>query len=171
MNKFVAILFSTFLCACVSSKVSVIQNPVNPGHKVETIALAPNGGVLADAVGVELSNRGFTIIDSAQISSLMIRNNINEIEVMMPSGLRTMYTNGIDAVISVKAIGTNDNQLQGASARINSTSNGKIITGITWENGHGGQEGSAADRQMKKGLSGAATEIAEAISKSLKQIQ
>ena len=41
-----------------------------------------------------------------------------------------------------------------------STENGALIAGVTWQNGFGGQAGSVVDRVMRKGLSQAASEIA-----------
>ena len=41
-----------------------------------------------------------------------------------------------------------------------STENGAVIAGVTWQNGFGGQAGSAVDRVMRKGRSQAASEIA-----------
>jgi hypothetical protein len=43
-----------------------------PKVTVKTIAIMPSRGLLADAVAAELMNHGFTIIDAAATSNLMI---------------------------------------------------------------------------------------------------
>jgi hypothetical protein len=130
--------------------------------------MAPDGGLLADAVGIELSNRGFTVIDQASTSKTMVRLNLNEIEITKPEGLARLKEQGIDAFLIVRAAGGYDQQPQSASARMTSTHNAQLLAGISWQNGWGGQAGSVADRVMRKGLAEAATEIADALVARLK---
>ena len=82
------------------------------------------------AVGIELSNKGFTVIDSATTSKLMIRLNLNEVEIMRPEGLSKLKAQGIDAFLTVRAAGGYDQQPQSATARVNSTHTGQVIAGI-----------------------------------------
>lgn len=155
------------LSGCGSSKLSTLPVMHEEQHSVQIIALAPEGGLLAEAVGIELSNRGYTIIDSASTSKLLIRLNIGELEVANPQALQKLEEKGIDAYLTVKSAGAYDGQVQSASARATSTHSGKIIAGISWQNGWGGMAGSPADRMMRKGLAEAAQEIGEALSESL----
>ena len=74
---------------------------------------------------------------------------------------------GIDALLTVRSVAGYDQQPTSATARINSTHTGRVLAGITWQNGWGGQEGSVADRQHRKGLAEAASEIAEALAKNI----
>ncbi len=74
-------------------------------HSVSVIALAPGGGMLTDAVGVELANRGFTIIDPSSTSNMMVRLNLNEVEISRPEGLAKLKDQGIDAFLIVRAAG------------------------------------------------------------------
>jgi len=131
--------------------------------------MAPSGGLLADAVAVELSNQGYTVIDAADMSQLMIRMNMNEIEIAQPQGLSRLRSQGVDALLTVRAAGGYDGQPQSASARVNSTHTGRVIAGVTWQNGWGGMAGSIADRTMRQGLSEAAREIAGSLARSLPQ--
>lgn len=160
-------LASMLLTACAASKISSLPVSSVPANPINAIAMAPDGGVLADAVAVDLSNRGYTVIDSATTSKLMVRLNLNEIEISTPTGLAKLRTQGIDALLSVKAVGGYDQQPQSASARVTSTYTGKVIAGVTWQNGWGGQAGSMADRTMRKGLSECAAEITEALARGL----
>lgn len=166
-NILLAIISTVILAACASSKISMV--PVSGGstHAVKSIALAPDGGLLSDAVAVELSNRGFNIVDSASTSRMMVRLNLNEVEITRPEGLAKLRDQGIDAFLTVRSAAGYDQQPQSASARINSTHNGSVLAGITWQNGWGGQAGSIADRQHRKGLADAATEIADALAKNI----
>jgi hypothetical protein len=95
----------------------VAPKPVVP---VKVIAMDPGGGLLADAVGVELSNRDYTVIDSAETSKMMTRLGIDEVEVQMPEALSKLKAHGIDAWLTVKSAGGNDGSPQSASARMNS---------------------------------------------------
>ena len=61
-----------------------------------------------------------------------------------------------------------DGRPQSASVRVNSTYDGTIIAGLSWQNGWGGVAGSMADRTMRKDLTQAATEIAEELTKRLR---
>ncbi len=155
------------LASCATSKVSQLPVASKATHEIRAIAMAPEGGLLAEAVGIELSNLGYIVIDSSATSRLMIRLNIDEIEIATPQGLGKLKTKGIDAYLTVKGAGAYDNQIQSASARASSTHTGRIIAGVTWQNGWGGQAGSMADRTMRKGLAEAAQEITESLAVSL----
>jgi hypothetical protein len=160
-----ALLFST---ACASSKLSSLPVTTKPSHPVKVIALAPDGGLLADAVGVEFANRGYRLIDAASTSKMLVRLNLNEVEIARPEGLARLREQGIDAWLSVRAVGGYDQQPQSASARMVSTHSGEVLAGVTWQNGWGGRAGSIADRLMRKGLSEAAAEISAALADRLR---
>lgn len=68
----------------------------------------------------------------------MVRLNLNEIEITRPEGLAKLKDQGIDAFLKVRGAGRYDQQPQSASARINSTHNGKLLAGVTWQNGYAG---------------------------------
>jgi predicted GNAT family acetyltransferase len=167
--KLFCCLAALLLAGCSSSKISTL--PVSGSqsfHSVKVIAFTPGGGLVADAVGVELSNRGFTVIDSSTVSSMMVRLNMNEIEIARPEGLSKLRGQGIDAMLTVRAASGYDDQPQSISARMNSTETGQVLAGVTWQNGYGCAPGSPCDRQWRKGLTEASAEIAEALSKRVK---
>lgn len=165
MKKLFVVTLTSLLAmsGCASSKISSIPISSQAKHFVKVIAFAPGGGLLADAVGVELSNRGFTVVDSSSTSSIMVRLNLNEIEISRPEGLAKFKGQGIDAMLVVRAAGGYDQQPQSASARMTSTHNSQVLAGVTWQNGFGGAAGSPADRVMRKGLTEAAAEIANTL--------
>jgi hypothetical protein len=125
--------------------------------------MMPGGGLLADAVAVELMNHGFTVIDSAAMSNMMVRFNLNEVEISRPENLAKFKGQGIEALLVVRAVGGYDQMPQSASARMTSTKDGRLLAGATWQNGFGGQAGSIADRVMRQGLTQAAAQIARAL--------
>lgn len=156
------------LTACSGSRVSAVKNGNPPAHAIRAIAFAPGGGLMADAVGVELANRGYVVIDTAQVTGIIGRIGLNEIELQQPAGLQAMREQGIDALLSVRSASGPDGTPQSASARMTSTHTGQVISGATWQNGWGGMQGSIADRVMRQDLGEAAEKIADSLTASLK---
>ena len=146
----------------------VIANDQSSEPHCESHSICTRGGLLADALGIELSNRGFTVIESTTVSSMMVRLNLNEVEITRPEGLFKLKDQGIDAILVVRGGGGYDQQPQSPSARMNSTHSGQVLAGVTWQNGFGGAAGSPVDRIMRKGLSEAAAEIATALAERVK---
>lgn len=164
MNRgLVVVVLSIFFSGCAGSRLSLTETGSPITESVNTIALAPGGGLLADAIGVELANHGFNVVDSGAMTALMARLNLDEFELTQPQSLTKLKEKNIDAYLSVKAAGGYDGRPQSASARLNSTTDGKILAGVSWQNGWGGQAGSMADRTMRKDLSGAAAEITRSL--------
>lgn len=128
-------------CAAISAAPTTIIERSSVG----TVALMPGGGVLADAVGVEIANRGFRVVDAQATTSLLARLNLNEFDVSMPAGLAQLRAHGIDAVLVVRSVGGCDQRPESASARLQSTADGMLISGANWQNGRAGAQGSIAD--------------------------
>jgi hypothetical protein len=170
MARVISLFLAYSLVACAGSRISTVSlgDGRKVDHPVKTIAMAPSGGLFADAIAVELANRGFHVIDTAQTSQLLVRLNLNEVEVTQPQNLARLRDGGIDAYLSARAAAGYDGRPQSASVRVNSTYNGTIIAGLSWQNGWGGMAGSMADRTMRKDLVQAAIEIAEELTKRLK---
>lgn len=148
---------------CVGSRVSLTELSYPVTEPINTIALAPGGGILADAIGVELTNSGFNVIETGAMTALMARLNLDEFELTQPQSLNKLKEKNIDAYLSVKAAAGRDGRPQSAIARLNSTTDGKILAGVSWQNGWGGIAGSMADRTMRKDLTEAATEITRSL--------
>jgi hypothetical protein len=92
-----------------------------------------------------------------------MRIGLDEAEIMLPRGLKALSAEGVDAVLVVRSESGYDGLPQSAIARLTSTNDGRLLSGVTWQNGWGGQAGSIADRQMRKDLHEAASEIALAL--------
>jgi hypothetical protein len=93
--------------------------------------------------------------------------NLDEIDISQPEGLSKFSARGIDALLSVRSSGGYDEQPQSASARVTSTDTGRVIAGVSWQNGWGGRAGSIADRAMRQGLADAAKQITDALVQNL----
>lgn len=158
------------LTGCGSSKLTQIPEKHTTEH-IDHIAISPSGGVLADAISVALEADGYTIIDSAETTNLLTRNGLQETETYQPVALAALRSQNIDAILNVRTVSGYDNQPNSAVAKIISTSTGDIISGVAWQNGWGGREGSIADRNMRKGLSDTAREIAKGLEKNMSTIQ
>ena len=174
MKKFLLALCLTclaFLGGCAGPKVSSISiNDSGPKPIVKAIAMNPGGGLMSDAVATELSNKGFTVIDSAATSNLMVRLNLNEIEIARPEGLQKFKAKGIDALLTVKAAASQfDGLPDSATARMVDTNTGKVLAAVNWQNGWAGAAGSPASRMMRSGLQEAASEMANALALRIQQ--
>jgi hypothetical protein len=119
-----------------------VQNLSPLEHPVKTIALAPSGGVLADAIGLELFENGFRVVDTQQTSNVLMRLNLDELEIMEPKSMTSLKERGIDAVLLVRSVAGHDNLPQSASVRVLSASSFSLVAGASWQNGRGGAQGS-----------------------------
>jgi hypothetical protein len=169
MKRSLVVALAFFIAGCAGSHVSVTGTSARISGPINTIALMPGGGILADAIGVELSNHGFNVIESSAMTALMARLNLDEFELTQPQSLEKLKEKNIDAYLSVKAAAGNDRRPQSASVRLNSTTDGRILAGVSWQNGWGGMEGSMADRTMRKDVAGAAKEITQSLIRRIRQ--
>jgi hypothetical protein len=129
-----------------------------------TIAFAPSGGELADAMDKEFVSRGFIVIDRPTMSDLMAKHDITEKEFSKTNKLEILRKEGIGAIITVDAITGYDQEPDSATVRvIKTTSEGDIIASISWQNGKGGDRGSIADGWMRKDVFKAAKEIVKGL--------
>lgn len=163
---FALLSLSLFLNGCGSSKMFVGEGDIKAEdrHSVNTIAMMPGGGLLSDAIAVELFNRGYQVYDTAQTTNLIARQNlINEFEIAKPQNLHLLKEAGIDAYLSVKATIDYDGTPRNVSVRLNSAVNGKLLAGLTWQNGWGCARGSGCDMSMHKDISETAAEIAKGL--------
>src|SRR3990167_2439648 len=161
-------LTSLMVTGCAAPQVNVVRSKAPLESPIRTIALMPSGGILADAIGLELLRFGFNIIDTGKVSSLMIRANLTEIEITQPHNLSRLFTDGIDAVILVKSVAGYDGRPQSASVKIVHTQTGQLIAGANWQNGRGGVQGSQADQNARVDLAIAAQQIADSLGQALR---
>jgi len=108
---------------CATSKLSETYKVTSISHPIETIALAPSGGLMADAIGVELFNRGYKVFDTNTMSNLLVRDGISELEVLKPQNLLKLQDAGIDAFLTARSAGAVRGTPESVSVRIGSVKN------------------------------------------------
>jgi hypothetical protein len=162
-------LIAVFASGCASQSMEVSRSSNPSAKSVKKIALMPGGGVLAEAVGIQLMTAGFDIVDMSSSTSFGARVNENEFEVTRPSNLKALASEyGVDGVLIVKTIGGYDGKPSSAAARVIDTRSGSLLAGVTWQNGKGGAQGSPADNIMRSDISTAAKKVAEGIASALR---
>src|SRR5713101_1560573 len=113
-----ALLVMALASGCATSKVvSSIGTPYS-GPRIKSIAISPGGGVLAEAVGVELFNLGYRVIDPGQMERLVGRSNVSEFEIGTPKSLEALHAEGIDALLIVKSTTRSTGRTDAASVRL-----------------------------------------------------
>lgn len=154
------------LVGCAGARVSSnTRNAVAvPSGK---IGLAPGGGILGDAVGVELFQRGYDIVESTQVKGIIARVNMTEANVSSPQGLEQLRKEGIKTLLIVRSAAGGDGLPQSATVRVVNTETGSTISAVNWQNGYGGMAGSMADRTMRADVVAAAQQISDELSKSI----
>ena len=167
-RRLCALVAMLLVFGCASSKVSQTINTTHSGPKIRAVALSPGGGVLADAIGVELFNRGFTVMDPSQAGTLLGRSDLTEFEIATSPNLQALSEKGVDALLVVKSANAADGKPQSASVRLTNTKTQQVVAAVSWQNGWGGQAGSMADRTMRKDVADAAKEIVDTLSKSMR---
>jgi len=135
--------------------------------EIHSIAMNPSGGLLGDAIAMNLAARGYNVYDTQQSSSLFTRLNMNELEVSSEQDFDRLKKQGVDAYLFIRSSCGPDGMPENATVRLNRTRDGKLLVGITWSNGWGGQQGSMADRTMRKNLAETADEITKGLIKGL----
>ncbi len=168
-GKAVLALVLLFCAGCARARVSAPQALRPLPESIETVALAPSGGVLADAIGTELFNRGIRVMDSQETSNLLLRLNLSEIELLQPRSLTALRERGASAVLTVRSVAGYDKKPQSATVRVVSAKSGELLAAVNWQNGRGGAQGSPADAMMRKDIVGAAQQIGQALAAQLRR--
>lgn len=169
MKRFlVSLLVLLPLISCAGTKVSTTQARAYTGPAIRVIALSPGCGVLCEAIGVELFNLGYQIVEPAETGRVVGRESAVEFEVASGEGLQALRARGVQALLVVKSVAGYDGMPQSATVRITSTADGTMLAAMSWQNAWGGMTGSPADRMMRKGLSEAAREIVKSLRKLLR---
>jgi hypothetical protein len=160
---------------CSTSKVTQTAYAHGNSQQVKSIALLPGSGVLTDAIGIELSNRGYTVVEPQETATILgkggsvTRANPGDLPVLSPESLAALRSRNADAVLTVHGISGRDGRPNSATVRPTSTESGGTIAAVGWQNGWGGEGGSIAERIMRKDTATAASEIADALVKNLHQ--
>ena len=160
-----------FLAGCGGSQVSVSQPPGAEIKPIHRLAILPDSGVLGDAIGKVLKDRGFNIVAAAETNAMVGGIKINQLGVTAKEYFAALHQKGIDAALSATTQMSRDGKPDTASARVTDTVSGNSLMDVTWQNGWGGYSGSDADRAMRKSTSEAAHEMATELITRLRLLQ
>lgn len=169
MKTFWAILTSFFiplLTGCYTSSIS--GNIQKPTTAIRTIAISPSSGMFGDAVGIELANKGFVVIDGQQSAQMLAVSGMSEFQLYLPESARQFANKGVDAILAVRATAGYDGNPDNATIKLVSLKDGKIVVGANWQNGGGGARGSPADAIARTGMASAAAKIAETVAEAIR---
>ena len=163
------IFCALFLMGCASQSMKVSKSPSSVHKNVQRIALMPGGGVLAEAIGIQMMSQGFDVVDMSSSTSISARLNLDDLEITKPQNLRVLADEyGVDGVLIVKSVGGYDGKPNSAAIRVIDTRTGSLLAGVTWQNGKGGAQGSPADNLMRSDISETAEKIAAGIADALR---
>jgi hypothetical protein len=164
------------LSACGASKTVQTRVADYVPHSARILAVAPadellvkDSGKLADAIGVELSRRGYTVVNTKAAAEMLTKHGVSPVDVIAPQGLAAFGKEGVDAVLSVTSSSADIGGpgMRYVKAKMTSTRTSTEIGGIDWTNSWGGMPGSPADYMTRKSAAAAAVEIADALAQLL----
>ena len=105
---------------------------IDPPFK--TIALAPNGGIFADVLGMALEGRGYTIIDTGATLALLVLMQKPPEALLSPEVMAGLKDHGIDAVLVLQKRDGKDGLPQTVQIRLHRTEPVADVGGVDWEN-------------------------------------
>jgi hypothetical protein len=146
------ILLTLILIGCASQNTAVVPAVDYDGPPVQKIALT-NNGLLSDAVGLNLSAKGFAVSPALK--------GTDESSISDPQQRQLFAEAGFDALLFVKSTDDDEGRPRSATALLYAIDSGNLITGVTWENGYGfGVEGSVTNQMLRADQHEAAEKIA-----------
>ncbi len=152
-------MLAVFLVGCASSKAVVVPGANQTATPVERIAVLSDS-VLADSVSINLSALGFFVAPAIPGTDAMTPSNPSQRDALMQAGF--------DGLLVVKSSNDGEGRPQTANALVYSMETGQLITGVSWQNGHGfGIRGSVTNQAMKVNQHEAAVQIARELAKAL----
>jgi hypothetical protein len=137
---------------CTAGRVLAVGDFQGFDPPLKTIALAPEGGVFADLIGMALSEEGYVILDTGATAALLVLLQRSADDLLNPQSLAIFKERGIDAVLVTQKVDGKDGLPQTAHMRFYSTERMLEVGGIDWENSW-----------VRRGALEAAREIAAAI--------
>jgi hypothetical protein len=137
---------------CMAGRVLAVGNLQALDPPLKEIALAPQGGVFADLIGVALSEEGYVVTDTGATAALLVLLQRSGDDLLSPQSLASFKARGIDAVLVVQKVDGKDGLPQTVRMRLYSTDRMVEVGGVDWENSW-----------VRRGALEAAQEIAAAI--------
>ena len=130
----VVAIIAPIVTGCAAPKILSTAKTSGGKVAVSNIALSPDGGIVADAVGASLAAMGFGIVDAGQSGNLVARSGLDEAEISTSRGLRELRAAGVDAVLKVRTTSSGNNRIKFVTAQIFDTRSRKLIASTSWQN-------------------------------------
>ena len=131
--------------AAMSSPSSLTTLPApedQPSTPITTVYVRGSGGILAQAIGLEMAHYGFAVVSEA-----IPRNGVAPDE-------------GIGVLDIEWTFALHDGNPNTVIAKVTAPGSGVMLAGVSWTNARAGAAGSAADVMVRKTTMTAAQEIA-----------
>jgi hypothetical protein len=141
---------------CAAGRVKPVGGFPSTDPPLKTIALAPNGGIFADVIGIELAGQGYTIFDTGATLALLMLMQKTQNDLFSPEVIARFKEHGIEAVLVVQKTDGNDGLPQTAQIRLHRTESVTDVGGIDWKNSW-----------IRRGTLESAQEIAAAMSQEV----
>ena len=106
---------------CTAGRVVPVGALQSVDSRLKTVALAPDGGVFADLIGMTLAEHGYTIIDTGATAALLVLTQQRTADLLESQGLEMLQRRGIDAVLVVSRVNAADGLPQTVHVRLHST--------------------------------------------------
>jgi hypothetical protein len=158
--RLASVLFSAAIVsicvACASSSTQALAGGGYSGPPIKSIAVVPGGGVLGDEIALNLNAQAFQIAP--------VPPDTTESALRSPDALAALRRSGIDALLVVRSVNDQYGRPRSATAVLYSTQSGALVSGVTWENGHGfGIEHSVTNSVLQVGNDQAAKEMVQTL--------
>jgi hypothetical protein len=141
---------------CAAGRVMPVGRFPSIDPPLKTIALAPNGGIFADVIGIELAGQGYTIFDTGATLALLVLMQKTRDDLLSPEVMARFKEHGIDAVLVVQKTDGSDGLPQTVQIRLHPTESVTDVGGIDWKNSW-----------IRRGTLESAQEIAAAMSQEV----
>jgi hypothetical protein len=129
------LLLVLLLNGCFTSRAVPVGRYQSIDPPLKTFALAPNGGIFADFIGIALSEQGYTIVDTGATLALLVLMQRTQDDLLSPEVMSQLEARGMDAVLVVQKVDGEDGLPQTVHVRLHSTVQKADVGGVTWKNG------------------------------------
>jgi len=143
---------------CTAGRIVPVGTLRSVAPPLKAVALAPDGGVFADLIGMTLEEHGFIIIDTGATAALLVLTQRRATDLLQAQGFEMLRGRGVDAILVVDRVNARDGLPQTVRIRLHSTETKDEIGGVDWENSW-----------IRRGVLEAAQEIAQAIAEASDQ--
>lgn len=155
-----AFLLVPLLAACAGARLGNTVLSEYDGPTIRTVAVAPGGGLVAEAVAARLQTERLTVVEPNETISILEQAGVTRSQIAGEAGFQELVKHNVDALLVMRSLYGWDGHPQSVSVRLISTRTAEVITSFLWENGWGGELGSVADRIMRRDSAEAAQQIA-----------